>query len=312
MHCKVGQNGNVCAKTCTRGALFGRSGATGGNMQHTISNQTFGQERALYNLQNATVQNCSFCGQEDGESALKECRNIVVQHSNFQLRYPLWHCHGVQISHCTQTETCRAPLWYCSQVDVQHSQLHGIKAVRECNNVAISNSSIQSDEFGWKTCNLRLANCTASGKYFLFGAEGVELCNVEMSGKYSFQYVKNATISHCTLDTKDALWHAENVLVEHCVVKGEYLAWYSKNVTFHNCTIVGTQPLCYCQNLKLVDCTMVDAGLAFENSTVQATVNSHILSVKNPIGGSIVAHSIGEVIVDNPIYPSTCKISIKQ
>ena len=44
----------------------------------TIKDQTFDQERALYNLKDTIVKNCKIEGEEDGESALKECRNIQL------------------------------------------------------------------------------------------------------------------------------------------------------------------------------------------------------------------------------------------
>ena len=44
----------------------------------TIKNKIFDEERSLYALSNATVLNCTFAGERDGESALKEARSIVV------------------------------------------------------------------------------------------------------------------------------------------------------------------------------------------------------------------------------------------
>ena len=49
------------------------------------------EERALYGLKRAEIKNCIFKGPSDGESALKECRNISVSGCIFDLRYPLWH-----------------------------------------------------------------------------------------------------------------------------------------------------------------------------------------------------------------------------
>ena len=43
-------------------------------------------------------------------------------------------------------------------------------------------------------------------------------------------------------------------------------------------------------------CKLVNTDLCFEYCTVDAEVNSHIDSVKNPISGKIVADSIGEII----------------
>lgn len=38
-------------------------------------------ERALYMESDIELVDCSFTGQEDGESALKECQNVVVRGS---------------------------------------------------------------------------------------------------------------------------------------------------------------------------------------------------------------------------------------
>ena len=40
-------------------------------------NKSFGEERALYGADGLLLVGCSFDGEEDGESALKEGKNIV-------------------------------------------------------------------------------------------------------------------------------------------------------------------------------------------------------------------------------------------
>ena len=59
------------------------------------------------------------------------------------------------------------------------------------------------------------------------------------------------------------------------------------------------------------DCTMADdADLAFEDSSLTATVNSAITSIKNPRTGSLKARSIGDTIIDaNVLSPADCKIT---
>ena len=96
--------------------------------------------------------------------------------------------------------------------------------------------------------------------------------------------------------------------VTDSVIKGEYLGWYSEGLTLIRCRIIGTQPFCYCKNLKLIDCTMEQTDLAFEYSDVEADVFGNILSVKNPLSGRITADTIGEVIRQDSIMESTCKI----
>ena len=97
--------------------------------------------------------------------------------------------------------------------------------------------------------------------------------------------------------------------MENSIVKGEYLGWYSENLTLINCHISGTQPLCYCKGLKLINCTMEDTDLSFEKSEVEATVQGHIISVKNPVCGYVKASSIGEIILDEP---TACEITTEQ
>ena len=134
-------------------------------MTNRIEGATLDQERALYHLQNAEVDSCTFSGPADGESALKECRNIVVKNSLFDLRYPLWHLQGGEMHECSLTEKCRAALWYCSDVSLHYCNLGGIKAVRECSSAKLANCNIVSPEFGWQCRGLRLENCTLESEY---------------------------------------------------------------------------------------------------------------------------------------------------
>lgn len=63
-----------------------------------IENQTFDVERALYNLTHGDVRHCTFAGPADGESALKEARDVHVDDCHFALRYPLWHAEDFTLS----------------------------------------------------------------------------------------------------------------------------------------------------------------------------------------------------------------------
>ena len=236
-----------------------------------IKNQTFDQERALYASRELRIENCSFDGPADGESALKESSRIEVEHCFFNLRYPFWHDHSLVIRDSEMTQNCRAALWYSDHVTVTDSKLHGIKAFRECSDVTVQNCDIISPEFGWSVRGICMQDTTAVSEYFMMRSQDLDFSRVRFQGKYSFQYIKNAVFEDCVFDTKDAFWHGENITIKNCVVKGEYLAWYSNGLTLINCKIIGTQPFCYCRNLKLVDCEMLETDLAFEKSQVDAT-----------------------------------------
>lgn len=269
-------------------------------LMKTIENQTFDQERALYGSQDLLIENCTFDGEADGESALKECKNIEVKKCFFNLRYPCWHVDGLKICGSDMTELCRASLWYSKNIEIKDTKMHGIKALRECSDIVIKNCDIISPEFGWLIDTIRMENSSAESEYFMMRSTNLSFLNVQFKGKYSFQYIKDSTFENCSFDTKDAFWHAENLTVKNSVVKGEYLAWYSKNITFINCKIIGTQPLCYCDGLKLIDCEMIDTDLCFERSNVEATITSIVDSIKNPISGCIQAKGVKEVIMDIP------------
>lgn len=268
------------------------------NPTRIYKNERFGEERALYGADGVELINCSFDGEEDGESALKEGKCIRCEGVFFNLRYPLWHDTGVVIEGSEMTELCRAALWYSEDIDVRSSKLHGIKALRECNNIKITDCDVKSLEFGWFSHNIEIRNSDFQGEYFMLRATDLSMKDSSLLGKYSFQYIENSIFENCNLDTKDAFWHAKNVTVRNSIVKGEYLAWYSENITFENCTIIGTQPLCYCKGLKLINCRMVDCDLSFERSEVEADVVGHIDSVKNVSEGYVHADSIGEIIID--------------
>ncbi len=263
-----------------------------------ITDKTFDEERALYGSRDIWVENCAFDGPADGESAFKECRNVKAEHCFFNLRYPFWHDHGVQIRDSEMTENCRAALWYSEQIEITGTKLHGIKALRECSDVKMEDCHILSPEFGWSVRGLTMRRCTAESEYFMLRAENLRFSQVDFKGKYSFQYIRDALFENCKFDTKDAFWHAQNVTVKNSLVKGEYLGWYSDGLTLENCKIIGTQPLCYCKNLKLIHCEMLEADLCFEKSEVQADITTPVISIKNPRSGCIRLPAVGEIIRD--------------
>jgi len=267
------------------------------NYDREFINVTYDGERALYGESDALIKNCRFEGPSDGESCLKETSDLTVEKCHFALRYPLWHANKVKIVDCDMTTTCRAPLWYGKSLVINNLDCSGVKAVRECKNVTISDSNFISPEFCWLSANLKLKNLSVESEYPFFMIKRAEINNLKMKAKYSFQYAEDVSVYDSFLDTKDAFWHTKNVTVKNSVVKGEYLGWYSKNLTFVNCKIIGTQPLCYAENLKLIDCETENCDLSFENSVVDAEIKGKITSVKNPMG-KIVADEIGEIIID--------------
>jgi hypothetical protein len=257
-----------------------------------------GKERAFYNYSDTSFVNIQITGDEDGESAFKECYNIIVEESLLDLRYPFWHDTLLSINNCKLTEKCRAALWYSTKITMIDTIVQGVKVFRECSDIKISDAKITSPEPFWFCRGVNIKDSYVEGEYAFFKGENIEISNLDFKGKYSFQYVKNLTITDSVLNTKDAFWHAENVTVINSTIRGEYLGWYAKNLKFVNCTIIGTQPLCYTDGVVLENCEMIDTDFSFEYSKVEADIKGEILSVKNPYKGIIKADSIKDIIID--------------
>ena len=266
----------------------------------TIQDKAFDEERALYGSRDLIAERCRFDGPADGESAFKESRDITAKECYFNLRYPFWHVKGLKIEGGEMTELCRAAIWYSSGVEITGTKMHGIKALRECSDVKITNCDIVSPEFGWSVSDLTVKDSGVESEYAFMRSDHLFFDHMKLKGKYSFQYISDSVFTNCEFDTKDAFWHAKNVVVKDSVVKGEYLVWYCENVVFENCRITGTQPLCYCKGLKLINCTMEGCDLSFEKSEVEAEVKSAVDSIKNPRSGKIVCESAGEIILIDP------------
>lgn len=281
-------------------------------MRQTIIGKQYDEERALYNIKGADIINTVFAGPADGESALKEARDISLTDCSFSLRYPLWHTEGFKLERTAMDELTRAAIWYSCDGEIIDSTLGGVKALRECRNIRIAGCEVVSPEFGWNTHNVSVADTTITSEYAFLNSSDLALSGIHFSGKYSFQYVENMTIEDSVLDTKDAFWHSKNVTVKNSTIKGEYLAWYSENLTLIGCRIIGTQPLCYCKGLKLIDCTMEDCDLSFEYSDVEATVCGTIDSVKNPKSGEIICDGVGEVIMEDAAIPCDGRVTIRK
>ena len=273
-----------------------------------IKNKTFEEERSLYNLSDAVVDNCKFSGEADGESPLKEANYIKVINSHFDLRYSFWHVTNGVVEDTSFSTTARAPFWYSKNLKLNNVKSEAVKVFRECENVIIENSVFTSEEPFWKCTNINVNNSKLAGFYAFFASKAVTVNNIEFTGKYSFQYIKNLFINNSKLDTKDAFWHCKDVVVSNSVIKGEYIGWYSKNMTFINCTIESHQPFCYSKNLKFIDCKMPNCDLAFENSTVKGNIIGEIDSIKNPIECNLIVDNVKDVIEDSPLHKVYLKL----
>lgn len=274
-----------------------------------IQDKEFGGERPLYTLKDAKLERVTI---HIGESSIKESCNIEAVDCTFEGKYVFWECYGLKVSNSTFRESARSSLWYAADCQMKDCLVEAPKMFRRMKGIKLECCKFtNAQETLWDCSDVEIKDCTIDNcDYLGMHTNNVLIENYRQNGNYGFQYSKNVEIRNAVLNSKDAFWESENVTLIDCVINGEYLAWYSRNLRLIRCHITGEQPLCYCENLYMEDCTMGDdANLAFEYSTIEATIKGNVASVKNPTSGHIVADSIGEIIIDsNQKAPASCKI----
>ena len=281
-------------------------------MNH-IENKEFGGERPLYASHNLHLNNVTI---HAGESALKECSNIVCENCRFEGKYPLWNTIDFKVHHCLFTEGGRAALWYSENLEMTDTLVEAPKMFRDMKNLHLNRVQLpNAQETLWNCQGIRLENIKADkADYIMMHCSDIEIDHLVLNGNYSFQYSKNIVIRNSILNTKDAFWETDNCTVYDSEINGEYLAWNSRNLRLVRCHITGTQPLCYCDGLILEDCTFGDdADLALEYSSVEGNIIGHVISIKNPRTGHFTVDSVGEIIIDENIKaPADCEIIVQE
>lgn len=262
-----------------------------------INQQILTGERALFQANDIVISNTIF---DDGESPLKHSSNISLIDSMFKWKYPLWYSQNINMQNCNIFEMGRAGIWYTNNISIKDTIIEAPKNLRRCNGVELENVTFtNAAETLWNCNNVNLKNVNIKGDYFAMNSFDIEADGIKLIGNYSFDGGRNITLHNAVMLTKDAFWNCDNVTVYDSFISGEYFGWNSKNITLVNCTIESLQGFCYIENLVMKNCKLINTTLAFEYSTVDADIKSHIDSVKNPAGGVIHAKSIGELIMES-------------
>lgn len=274
-----------------------------------IKEQYLTGERALFHALDMDIQDCTFA---DGESPLKESRNIKVGNSTFKWKYPLWYSKDIRCQNTTLLETARSGIWYTKNITMENCLIQAPKTFRRSEGITLTNVQLpNAEETFWNCKDITLRQVSANGNYFAMNSENITVTDFALSGNYSFDGAKNIEVHRAKLLSKDAFWNCENVTVYDSLIIGEYLGWNSKNIRFVNCTIDSLQGMCYMDNVILENCKLLNTTLAFEYSTVDADIVSSVNSITNPYGGVIRANKIKELIMEEA-YVDAAKTRIEE
>lgn len=253
-------------------------------------------ERALFHGQDLAIYDTTFA---DGESPLKESRNIYLEGSLFQWKYPLWYSRDIRLKDCTLFEMARAGIWYTHNLEMENTLVEAPKNFRRATGLRLRHVNFpNAEETLWSCEDVTMEHVTARGDYFAMNSSDMKISDFELVGNYSFDGVKNVEIDRARMISKDAFWNSENVTVRNAFISGEYLGWNAKNLTLIDCTIESLQGMCYIDNLVMKNCKLLNTTLAFEYSTVDAQISNRVDSVMNPSGGTIRAKEIKTLIME--------------
>ena len=254
-------------------------------------------ERALFAARDCEIEETIF---DDGESPLKESRNISLRACMFKWKYPLWYAKEIDVRDSTWFDMARAGVWYSERVRVTDCAIEAPKNFRRCHDLTLRHVSFaNAAETLWECDGVTLSDVTAKGDYFAMNSRNMTVDDLTLYGNYSFDGCRNLTVRNSRLLSKDAFWNCEDVRAENCFISGEYLGWNTKRLTLVDCTVESLQGLCYVEDLVLRNCRLLNTTLAFEYSTVDAEIVGRVDSVKNPTSGRIVADEIGELILES-------------
>lgn len=148
----------------------------------TYQDQYFEGERALFAEHDATLTNTTF-GQ--GESPLKESRNITMKDSVFTWKYPLWYSQHVTVDHTIFETMARSGIWYTKDITITNSALQAPKLFRRCQQVRLAHVHFSdAQETLWMSDTVRLTDVQAAGDYFGMNSSNLYLDHVDLIGNY--------------------------------------------------------------------------------------------------------------------------------
>ena len=131
-----------------------------------IRNKEYGGERPLFATHDLQLEDVTI---HAGESALKECSNIIAINCRFEGKYPFWHTNGFIVKNCLFTEGARAALWYSQSLQMADTLVEAPKMFREMDGIKLENVQLPNAlETFWYCHNIELKNVQIDKADYLF------------------------------------------------------------------------------------------------------------------------------------------------
>lgn len=154
-------------------------------------------ERPLFHGKKLHIEQTIF---NDGESPLKESRDIVLENSSFQWKYPLWYSKNIEARDCTWLEMARSGVWYTDHIRIEDTLIEAPKNFRRCHDVTLDNVYLaNAAETFWNCEGIKLAHVQARGDYFGMNSTDLTIDDFKLVGNYAFDGAKiwKSTMPEC-------------------------------------------------------------------------------------------------------------------
>ena len=126
-----------------------------------IKDTQFGGERPLFASHGLHIDNVTI---NEGESAIKECSDILATNCRFIGNYPFWHVHGFTIRNCYFAPGGRSALWYSDHLTMEDTVVDAPKMFREMQELSLENVTMNdADEVFWRCSGISARNLTLHG-----------------------------------------------------------------------------------------------------------------------------------------------------
>ncbi|MBO4534745.1 MAG: DUF3737 family protein, partial [Clostridia bacterium] len=120
-----------------------------------IKDRLFEGERAEFWAQGKRYEGCTF---RNGESPLKESRDISLDGCTFGWKYPLWYAHRILVERSTLLETARSGIWYTRDITIRDSLIEAPKTFRRAEGITLERVKMPNAKetlWGCKDVNLQ-------------------------------------------------------------------------------------------------------------------------------------------------------------
>ena len=129
-----------------------------------INQQFLNGERALFQEHDSRISYCTFA---DGESPLKESRDLEIDNCLFRWKYPLWYSKNITMKNSALFDMARAGIWYGENISVQDTVIEAPKNFRRTRGIVLQNVNFpNASETLWNCQDIEMDSVTARGDYF--------------------------------------------------------------------------------------------------------------------------------------------------